>query len=357
MAPLLTLPHASALSVRAKALVFEDPGSVALLERADRIAQSDATVLITGETGTGKELLARRIHEASEREGPFVAVNCGALSESMIDAELFGHEVGAYTGAAHARAGWFEAANFGTLFLDEVGDLPLHLQVRLLRVLQERQVIRLGSRKPVAVDVRLVAATNVDLQAAVHAGRFRADLFYRISVAPLALPPLRERPGDILPLATYFLQTYGPRLGRPRSTLAADACAALLAHAWPGNIRELENVIHYSLITAAADPLTRADLQGLGPRSTGAAPRPPADLHQARNDLEGQLHQLLHSGTPHPFHHVEATLVRAAWVASAQNQVHAAKLLGITRNAVRTLLKRHGHLQCEPGETALDLRH
>lgn len=342
MAPLLTLPNASALSVRAKALVFEDPTSIALLERADRIAQSDATVLISGETGTGKELLARRIHEASGREGPFVAVNCGAFSESMIDAELFGHEAGAYTGATQARAGWFEAANFGTLFLDEVGDLPLHLQVRLLRVLQERQVIRLGSRKPVAVDVRLVAATNVDLQAAVHAGRFRADLFYRISVAPLALPALQRRPGDILPLAEYFLQRYGQRLGRASTRLSADACAALLAYPWPGNIRELENVMHYSLITAPPGTLQRQDLQGLLART----PLPAPLTHAA--PLEGALQALLHNGTPQPLLHVEATLLRAAWTASAHNQVHAARLLGITRNAVRTLLKRHGYLQCEP---------
>lgn len=344
MAPLLTLPNASALSVRAKALVFEDPTSIALLERADRIAQSDATVLISGETGTGKELLARRIHEASGREGPFVAVNCGAFSESMIDAELFGHEAGAYTGATQARAGWFEAANFGTLFLDEVGDLPLHLQVRLLRVLQERQVIRLGSRKPVAVDVRLVAATNVDLQAAVHAGRFRADLFYRISVAPLALPALRQRPGDILPLVEYFLQRYGQRLGRARTRLSADACSALLDYPWPGNIRELENVIHYSLITAPPGPLQRQDLQGLLTRTPAPLPAPLAHAPP----LEGALQALLHNGTPQPLLHVEATLLRAAWTASAHNQVHAARLLGITRNAVRTLLKRHGYLQCEP---------
>ncbi|HET6317346.1 MAG TPA: sigma-54 factor interaction domain-containing protein, partial [Chloroflexota bacterium] len=204
MAQILTLPDAGVLSIRAKALVFEDPGSEALLAQVERVAPTEATVLIIGETGTGKELLARRVHVGSGRRGPFVAVNCGAFSESLIDAELFGHEAGAFTGAAHARAGWFESANGGTLFLDEIGDVPLPLQVKLLRVLQERQVVRLGSRKPIPLDVRLVAATNVDLRDAVQAGHFRADLYYRLSVVTLELRPLCERPGDILPLARHF---------------------------------------------------------------------------------------------------------------------------------------------------------
>ena len=199
MTKLLTFPDSAsmALSIRAKALLFADPLSAQLLEQVERIARSDATALIIGETGTGKELIARHIHNTSGRPGAFVAVNCGAFSETLIDSELFGHEVGAFTGATHARAGWFEAANGGTLFLDEIGDLSLALQVKLLRVLQERQVVRLGSRRPIALDVRLVAATNVDLHKAVAADRFRADLYYRLSVAPINLPPLFQRPGDI----------------------------------------------------------------------------------------------------------------------------------------------------------------
>src|SRR6187551_771097 len=213
MSQLLTLPGAGALSIRAKALVFDDPGSVALLERVQQVAPTDATVLVIGETGTGKELLARRVHQGSGRRGPFLAVNCGAFSESLIDAELFGHETGAFTGASQARAGWFEAANGGTLFLDEIGDLPLGLQVKLLRVLQERQVVRLGSRQPIPIDVRLIAATNVDLEAAVAARHFREDLYYRLNVATVSLLPLRERPGDILPLARYFLAVHAGRVG------------------------------------------------------------------------------------------------------------------------------------------------
>ncbi len=207
---LLTLPDSptAPLSIRAKAVVFHDPASLRLLLDVERIAHSEATVLVTGETGTGKELIARHIHAVSGRTGPFVAVNCGAFSESLIDAELFGHESGAFTGASQSRAGWFEAANGGTLFLDEIGDLPLALQVKLLRVLQERQVVRLGSRRGIPLDVRLVAATNIDLRRAVEAQHFRADLFYRLSVASVRLPPLRERPADILPLVRHFISVY-----------------------------------------------------------------------------------------------------------------------------------------------------
>jgi sigma-54-specific transcriptional regulator len=233
---LITLPNpeALALSIRAKALVFNDPQSQQLLEHIEQVAVTEATVLLIGETGTGKELVARHIHTASQRSGPFVAVNCGAFSETLVDAELFGHEAGAFTGASQARAGWFEAAQGGTLFLDEIGDMPMPLQVKLLRVLQERQVVRLGARHPIAVDVRLVAATNVDLAKAVQAGRFRADLFYRLHVATLPLPPLRERPGDILPLAEHFAETYGRKLGLPTVQFAAAAEDSLLAYAWPG---------------------------------------------------------------------------------------------------------------------------
>src|SRR5580658_5020066 len=201
-ARLLTFPRtgeASSVS-KAKALVFCDPNSRQLLAQLDRIAPTGASVLIHGETGTGKELAARHIHERSGLTGPFVAVNCAALTESLADAELFGHESGAFTGAAHARVGWFEAANAGTLFLDEIGDMPLHLQLRLLRVLQERQVVRIGSRKAVPVNVRIIAATNVELEAAVEARQFRSDLYYRLNVIAVRLLPLRERPGDILPL-------------------------------------------------------------------------------------------------------------------------------------------------------------
>jgi sigma-54-specific transcriptional regulator len=365
---LLTFPEPAsmALSIRAKALLFHDPLSVALLEEVERIAHSEATVLVIGETGTGKELIARHIHKCSGRRGQFVAVNCGAFSETMIDAELFGHESGAFTGASQARAGWFETANGGTLFLDEIGDLPLALQVKLLRVLQERQVVRLGSRRATPIDVRLVAATNVELHRAVEAQHFRADLYYRLSVASVSLPPLRERPGDILPLARHFMNVYADKLRLDDAHLTDEAQSALLAYGWPGNIRELENVIHYALIvcrdgnvratdfrfsplarmgaTRPADMPLREDIADA--RAHGVSNHPPA--RPAPEDCVAALEQaidgVMENSLPHLFQTFEALLVRRAFTRCHENQVRSARLLGITRNTLRTLLKRHGML-------------
>jgi sigma-54-specific transcriptional regulator len=357
---LLTFPESAsmALSIRAKALLFHDPRSVAVLEQVERIARSEATALVIGETGTGKELIARHIHKRSGRSGPFVAVNCGAFSETLVDAELFGHESGAFTGATQARAGWFEAANEGTLFLDEIGDLPLLMQVKLLRVLQERQVVRLGSRRATPIDVRLIAATNIELHQAVEAQHFRADLYYRLSVASVTLPPLRERPGDILPLARHFLNVYAGKLKMHDPQLSDEAETALLAYAWPGNIRELENVVHYALIVCR-DGLVRASDFRFSPLARAAAPRPadaPAIEAVAQTSvepsapphptvaLERALDGVLASAGAGIFDTVEALLVRRAFSRCRDNQVQTARLLGITRNTLRTLLKRHGML-------------
>ncbi|HEY9029121.1 MAG TPA: sigma-54 dependent transcriptional regulator [Burkholderiaceae bacterium] len=376
MAKILTLPdsHTAPLTIRAKALVFHDPQSRLLLDHVERLARSDATVLVTGETGTGKELIARHIHATSGRHGPFVAVNCGAFSETLIDAELFGHEAGAFTGATQARAGWFEAANGGTLFLDEIGDLPLALQVKLLRVLQERQVVRLGSRKPVPLDVRLVAATNIDLTRAVVAQHFRADLYYRLSVAGVRLPSLHERQADILPLAEHFIGVYCARLGLRPVPLSDDAAAALRSYSWPGNIRELVNVIHYALIVCAGDAIQAQDLKlvplqpplarragdhaapdsapGFGGHrpadERAVAPAPAPAPAGARERLPAFFAELLREGGPELFDTVERALVHAAYEHARGNQVRAARELGVTRNMVRTLLKRHGLLGCEP---------
>ena len=346
---LLTLPATPALatSIRATAQVFEDPSSKALLTHLQQIAPSDASVLIIGETGTGKELVARHIHQLSNRhQQPFVAVNCGAFSESLVEAELFGHEKGAFTGALAAKAGWFEEADGGTLFLDEIGDLPLPIQVKLLRVLQEQEVVRLGSRKSTPINVRVLAATNVNLEQAIDAGHFREDLYYRLNVVSLVLRPLRERPGDILPLARHFLQTYRQRLQHGPKTLSTCAEDVLMEHPWQGNIRELENVIHHSLLLCRNQTITAQDLrlsQSRGRRSEPALlPQNSPDTTQ--HLLQRAFHKLFEE-EPGALHEtVEDSLLRAAYEFCHFNQVHTAKLLGLSRNVTRTRLIKLGAL-------------
>jgi len=346
---MLTLPEAVAgpLSVRAKALVFDDPLSRALLARIERIAPSDAPVLVTGETGTGKELVARQLHALSLRSArPFVAVNAGAFSAQLVESELFGHERGAFTGAHSSKAGWFEAAHGGTLFLDEIGDLPLLLQVKLLRVLQEGEVARVGSRTPIPVDVRLIAATNVDLRAAMAAGQFREDLFYRLKVSSLSIPPLRERPGDIPALARHFLERYAHKLGRPEITIGTQAERSLLEHVWPGNIRELENAIHHALLVCQGPELTPQDLQ-LEP-SRSFTPPALADIESADAQLvklEQAVLGLLKLGVPDLHRRVEAAVLGATFRHCERNQLETARQLGISRNVVRARLIEHGELQ------------
>lgn len=332
-------PQSLALSIRAKAVIFADEKSQALLEQIERVAPSDAAVLIIGETGTGKELVAKHIHEQSKRTGPFVAVNCGALSQSLAEAELFGHQAGAFTGANETRAGWFEAANGGTLFLDEIGDLPMSLQVKLLRVLQEREVVRVGSRKAIPLDVRLVAATNIDLSHSVSAGHFRLDLYYRVSVVTLELPPLRQRKGDILPLVEYFIAQYANRLQLKKPTLLPEAKNALLHYSWPGNIRELENVIHAALLVASGDVIRMDNLR------FSAMPSPPgagdsSNVNAPQENMLKQLDRLFVAPPLNLYEQLEELIVKHAFNHCGNNQVQTAKLLGISRNILRTLLKR-----------------
>jgi two-component system response regulator FlrC len=237
----------------AEGVVAVDARTREILLLAARVAKTDATVLLTGESGTGKEVFARYIHDQSQRsKGPFVAINCAAIPDNLLEATLFGHEKGAFTGAQSAQAGKFEQADKGTLLLDEISEMPLGLQAKLLRVLQEREVERVGGKKPVAVDIRVLATSNRDMAAEVAAGRFREDLFYRLNVFPLAIPALRERPGDVVPLAQHFLAMHGARLGR-MAKIGADAAAKLAAHPWPGNVRELENVMQRALILAPGE--------------------------------------------------------------------------------------------------------
>ncbi|NMZ26613.1 sigma-54-dependent Fis family transcriptional regulator [Pseudomonas protegens] len=347
---LITHPNARELtkSVRATVLVFKDPRSQELLSRIERLAPSEANTLIIGETGTGKELVARHIHHLSRRgREPFVAVNCGAFAETLVESELFGHEKGAFTGATTHKAGWFEAANGGTLFLDEIGDLPLNMQVKLLRVLQEREVVRLGSRTPIPINVRLVAATNVNLADAVVAGHFREDLFYRLHVATIRLPPLRERPGDILPLAEFFLEEHCQRLGYNRASLTEEAERKLLEHSWPGNIRELENAIHHALLVCRQQRVAPGDLHLVDMRSSGIrqeqAPLAVPGL-QAPADLGRALQALFEQNIPDLYEHIEETIFREAYRYCHGNQLQTGRLLNISRNIVRARLEKIGEL-------------
>jgi len=237
-----------------------EPASRQLLELAARVARSDSTVLISGESGTGKEVLARYIHQQSPRATqPFVAINCAAIPDNMLEATLFGHEKGAFTGAIAAQAGKFEQAEGGTLLLDEISEMPLGLQAKLLRVLQEREVERVGGRKPIALDIRVLATTNRDMAGEVAAGRFREDLYYRLSVFPLAWQPLRERSGDILPLAERLLARHVAKMKHAPVRLSAAAQACLQAYAWPGNVRELDNALQRALILQQGGVVEAAD--------------------------------------------------------------------------------------------------
>lgn len=248
-------------SVAFDAIVAEAPEMRAVLRIGAQVAPTDATVLILGESGTGKELIARAIHEASpRREGPFIKVDCAALPEGLLESELFGHEKGAFTDAAAEKPGRFELAHGGTLFLDEVGELPQSLQAKLLRVLQERAFERVGGTRTITVDVRILAATNRDLAKALKANQFREDLYYRLNVVPVVVPPLRRRPEDILPLAAHFLQHFGARYGKAVPEIGPEAAALLRRYPWPGNVRELEHVIERAVILWEKGPLTPEEL-------------------------------------------------------------------------------------------------
>lgn len=247
-------------------IVAEDPASRVVLELAQRVAASEATVLLTGESGVGKEVYARFIHRCSARSaGPFVAVNCAAIPDNLLEATLFGHEKGAFTGATSAQPGKFEQAAGGVILLDELAELPLSLQAKLLRALQEREVDRVGGRTPVSLDVRVLAATNRNLAELVAQGRFREDLYYRLNVFPLEIPPLRMRKADIPPLTQRFVEQYGHSLGRPGMRLSPNALAALTGYEWPGNIRELSNVLQRAMILAPGPVIEVEHLMLPGP--------------------------------------------------------------------------------------------
>jgi len=303
--------------------VGQSPAFRSVIARANRVAQTGADVLIEAESGTGKELLARLIHRASSRAGgPFVAVNCSAFPENLLESELFGHVRGAFTGANTSKPGKFELADGGSMLLDEIGEMPLSLQPKLLRVLQEREVDRLGDTRPLAVDVRVIATTNRSLRAQVDAGQFRADLFYRLHVVPLAIPPLRERREDILPLAEYFLRKHrdGARPGDYQ--ISPEFAAQLESHNWPGNVRELENVIRRGL--ALASGMT------LGPQLLDASSAFPS-MKKATGLKPGVT-----------LHEVERQLLEATLDATGGNRTKAAVLMGVSLRTVRNKIREYG---------------
>ncbi|MBL6764978.1 MAG: sigma-54-dependent Fis family transcriptional regulator [Verrucomicrobiae bacterium] len=318
-----------------------------------QLAGSNATALITGESGTGKELVARAIYSHSLRgDKTFVAINCAAIPENLLESELFGHEKGAFTGANTQRVGKFEQCNGGTIFLDEIGDMTLPTQTKILRVLQSGTFERVGGNEPVRVDVRVIAATNKPLEEAVAAKEFREDLFYRLNVVRLRLPPLRERASDIPLLVNYFLRKFAKDLGKPVSSIQTEALAALSAHGWPGNVRELENVMQRAFVVCKGEALLLSDLppeitkREARPTEAPGKPLPEAGAPVVDSDIEGLARALFQHARADSdlkiIPTVERELIICALRETGGNQVQAAKLLGITRATLRKRVEKFG---------------
>ncbi|HEX6745869.1 MAG TPA: sigma-54 dependent transcriptional regulator [Longimicrobium sp.] len=332
-ARVLSAPAAAPREAADGAFLGRSPRVLAALEVARLVADSTATVLVQGESGTGKELLARIVHEHSRRaRGPFVAVNCAAIPETLLESELFGHERGAFTGAASRRLGRFERASGGTLFLDEVGDMSPTMQAKILRVLQEHEIERVGGDTPVRVDVRVVAATNRDLEAEAAAGRFREDLYYRLAVVVVQLPALRDRGDDVDLLARRFLETFAAEHGRPVRGVSPDAAARLRAYTWPGNVRQLRNVMERAVLMADGEVL-RAEHLAPEVLAATAAPEPDGD------------------GRFLPLRELERRHIRRALDLSGGNLGDTARMLGIHRNTLRQKLRQLDGRK--PGDSAV----
>ena len=313
-------------------LIAEDPRTLELMRLAARVADSEATVMLSGESGSGKEVIARYLHDHSpRRDGPFVAINCAAIPENMLEATLFGYEKGAFTGAYKTTPGKFEQAQGGTLLLDEVSEMELSLQAKLLRVLQERELERLGGGKVIALDVRVLATTNREMRAEVQAGRFREDLYYRLNVFPLQLLPLRQRPGDIVPLAEAILARHAAQAGRKAPQLVRDAQQQLRSYPWPGNVRELDNMMQRALILADGDTIDSPalhfeDLNGVAPSALVPVIDVEAPEEELADDLNGNLKQR------------EYLLIMEALAAGSRQA--AAERLGISPRTLRYKMAR-----------------
>jgi len=306
-----------------------------VLAHAARVAHTETTVLLTGESGTGKEVVARFVHHASRRSlGPFIAINCAALPDQLLESELFGHERGAFTGAVSTKPGRIEQAAAGVLFLDEVGEMAPTVQAKLLRVLEEREFMRLGSTRVIHADIRVIAATNRDLHAAMQRGEFREDLYYRLGVFEIALPPLRERIDDVLELADTFLAEIGETVGRPAAGISREAREHLLAYAWPGNVRELRNAIERAVILADGGFIRSEHLPVTAPRPSvvKSDDTPSGPLPAGGVNLEA----------------IERSLVVRALTQARHNKTRAAKLLGLTRAQLYSRIEKYGLAESEP---------
>jgi DNA-binding NtrC family response regulator len=310
-------------------IIGSSPAMKLVFERMSRIVKTDSTVLITGESGTGKELVARALHfNGPRKDRAFIAVNCSAIPETLMESELFGHVRGSFTGAVKDKAGKFEAANHGTIFLDEIGTMPLHLQTKLLRVLQEQELVRVGSNTAVKLDVRVISATNLDLEQQVRLGNFRDDLYYRLNVIPLHLPPLRERMQDIMPLVAAFLEKYCQQMGRPLMTISRKALETLERHSWPGNVRELENLVERLVALTEGEVIRQEDL--------------PATMNE-QSALSGDIRlELTDSGLDlmDVIARIERSLIGQALERSAGVKAQAAQLLGLNRTTLVEKMKR-----------------
>ncbi len=323
-------------------IIGQDPVWLRVVDKAKAVASSTATVLILGESGTGKEVLARLLHEESERSaGPFVALNCAALPDGLLESELFGHERGAFTGAINAKKGKFELADNGTLLLDEIGEVPIHLQAKLLRVLQEGEVDRLGGKAPVKFDVHVLATTNRNLSEAVEQGAFRQDLFYRLNVIPLRLPSLKERRGDILLLADHFIARYAAQYKKSLKGLSQISRQRFLDYDWPGNVREMENMIERAVLLSRGQKIEPWDLwdeeEGVSEDSAAFVD----DGSPTQSTADGPAVFADEKGPVVPLREVERQMIQQALQQTDNNRTHAAKMLGISVRTLRNKLNEY----------------
>ena len=323
-------------------IIASDPAILAVKNRCERVAGTGATVLLTGESGVGKDVFAKQIHQLSGRNGkPYVAINCAAIPDNLLESTLFGYEKGAFTGATKAQPGKFEQANGGTFFLDEIGEMPLELQAKLLRVLQDQVVERLGSMRSVNCDVRIVAATNQDLQQRVKDGKFREDLYFRLAVFPIRIPPLRERQQDILPLAEHFLVRYGRTMGRQGLKLSAQSNHALQSYPWPGNVRELENAMQRALLLSDGDLIEPNDIELHGSEPSMASSAPMANLSAGGTPLAYSSDTESTTSGAQDMDSIEREHILKVLKQVGGNRKEAVNILGLSERALRYKLKAY----------------